>query len=262
MHQIKKITNLAMILAVALVLTACDHQASKGDKQQTETSTVSSSKPSQSESKSEKSDEQNKENPDHIKDQDTLSALKTIFVNDRLPTDVYGQNNQLIAAKYSTPRSQNYNIDYFETNQPMALNDAKLEGLSPFATFKKSEYGTYEEAKNAVGYTIPDGIPTMLNHGIQGFQQGAAGSTYIGWQEGKWSILFQTTNANGEDALKLANQIVDLLETIYLPAPTDVGQIRLHSGSTNELAFNNGNTVYSLTHRDSLSLLKMAASIK
>lgn len=190
-----------------------------------------------------------------------VENLKKTFYGQKIPMEIPHSTDKKLSATHTNAHSQSFSISYFETDESLALNDVTLEKLQPFATFNSTLMSSEEEAIKAVEYQQPDGVSVNLNHGLTGYQQGAAGSSYVAWKEGNWSILVQTTNANNEDSLALANNIVELLEEIFLPAPTNVGQIKIHLGQKNELAFNQGNNVYKLTHNNYEGLIKMAASI-
>ena len=43
--------------------------------------------------------------------------------------------------------------------------------------------------QNAVNQIIDNGQPVDLGYNITGYKQGAAGSCYLSWQEGNWSLV-------------------------------------------------------------------------
>ncbi|MDR1567992.1 MAG: hypothetical protein LBS33_04890 [Streptococcaceae bacterium] len=247
----KYLVKVVVCLSSLLLLVACG-----GKKEDTSHSSQSKSAKKQSVSKS--SSSASSEEP--VQKSQVYADLLNVFTGESLPSNVFPPNNQQISAAYTTPHSQSYQLNYYEVSTALPLNDSSLASATPFATFKKDEVASSDEAIQAVGYQESGGQALALHHGITGYQQGAAGSTYLGWKEGRWSLVVQVTNGTDQNAETVANNIIDLLDTVYLPAPSDVGQITIHVGSSNTLSYNEGNIVYTLTHQDYLSLLKMAAS--
>jgi hypothetical protein len=246
-----------MVLSCSLgLLVAC------GEKKD-DLATNSKSKPTISTKQSKKSTISSEQNTQgQLTEVPVTNDLQKIFVGEKLPSIIPYTNAQQISATYTTPHSKSYTISYFATDKRLLLNDTSLANQIPFATFDKEEKATESEAIQAIGNTELDGIPIALNHNIQGYQQGAAGSTYVAWKEGNWSLLVQTTNDSDDDATVVANQIIDLLEKIYLPAPSNAGLIKIHVGASNELSYNQKNIVYKVTHTNYLSLLEMTAGIQ
>lgn len=262
--------KMVILLSIITLTVGCDNQTSKKSNEQnssaqsknsskiSETNQKTVSTSSQTNGSSETSEIVSGKNSEKV----ITDKLANIFSGEKLPNLIYGPTNRYLTATYTTPKSKDYQINYFFTDQQLALNDASLNSMATAASFQKQEFATSQEAINAVGYLAADGIAVNLNHGITGYQQGAAGSTYLAWQEGNWSLVVQTTNSTAEDPIAVANSVIDLLESIYLPAPTNVGQITIHLHSSNQLVFNQDNIVYTLTHSDYLALLRMAASMQ
>ena len=61
------------------------------------------------------------------------------------------------------------------------------------------------------------GQPVDLGYNITGYKQGAAGSSYLSWQEGNWSLVVRASNINGESPDDLAKNVVNILEQETLP---------------------------------------------
>lgn len=105
-----------------------------------------------------------------------------------------------------------------------------------------------------------------LGHQITGYQQGAAGSSYLEWQEGNWRIRIRGNNIDGQEPLPLAKEIVAYLEENRLPAPEQFGKITIDMGdATNravEVSWQEPKNVYTITHQDPMAALKMAVSMK
>lgn len=258
----KQIIRMLILCYLITVTVGCSNQSEKTSNQTVSTQSSKKSSEKSTENTVTSSSETEVVTSGEASEQATVKDLANIFYGEKLPTLIYSPTDSYLGASYTTPKSKDYQINYFATDQQLALNANSLNSAVAFATFKKQEFSTDQEAINAVGYLPADGMAVNLNHGMTGYQQGAAGSTYLAWVEGNWSIVVQVSNSTSDNAVEIANSIIDLLETVYLPAPSNVGQITIHSNSSNQLIFNQGNTVYTLTHSDYLALLKMTASIQ
>lgn len=198
-----------------------------------------------------------------------VDGLAEIYPDDRLPTYVLTPDMPEYVTAATTNRSdqENFNIFYYAEDEPIKINDPAVNELTPIASLSKTSYASEEEAAGAVDQILDlQGEEVDLGYGHTGFMQGAAGSTYLNWQEGNWSLLVQASNMAGEDPIPLAEEVVDYLEEVYLPAPTDVGQITLRvSGDgnydDNTVVWHEGAVVYEVKHADPMHAVIMAGSI-
>ena len=110
-----------------------------------------------------------------------------------------------------------------------------------------------------------NGRQVDLGYNITGYQQGAAGSSILEWQEGNWSIRVRASNIEGQDPVPLAKEIVAYLEKASLPAPEKYGKITVEmndsSQQATQVSWQEPKNVYTVTHKDTLSALKMAVSM-
>ncbi|WP_125702749.1 hypothetical protein [Lacticaseibacillus daqingensis] len=109
-------------------------------------------------------------------------------------------------------------------------------------------------------------LPTVaLGDGLVGTQEGAAGSSYITWQEGRWVITVQAANINGEDSLPLAKQAVALFAQQMLPIPATQGAIHLRvSAGTdriNTVTWRSGDAVYQVSGQDAMATIQLAVTL-
>ena len=66
------------------------------------------------------------------------------------------------------------------------MNDARVNQLTPISSLRK--HMALMPKQNAVNQIIDNGgQPVDLGYNITGYKQGAAGSSYLSWQEGKFS---------------------------------------------------------------------------
>ncbi|WP_430606602.1 hypothetical protein IGJ55_002581 [Enterococcus sp. AZ170] len=197
-----------------------------------------------------------------------LSQLSTAFPNDRLPQAVLTSKtaDYLTAATTSTADQENFRILYYAENHAIEVNDIVVNDLQPIASFEKKSYDSNETAASVVNQIIDNGGSKIdLGYGITGYQQGAAGSSYLSWQEGNWSLVVRASNIGGEVAEPLAKEAVAYLETAMLPAPQNIGQISLTASTSdsyqnNSIVWQKGLIVYTIQHFDALQALKMTVS--
>ena len=94
--------------------------------------------------------------------------------------------------------------------------------------------------------------------------QGAAGSSYLSWQEGNWSLTVRAVNQEEQDPVPVAKEVVAYLEEAMLPAP-EVGQITIDMGKNDHTAttvvWQQEKTLRTVQHQDARSALKMAVSM-
>ncbi|UUX34946.1 hypothetical protein [Fundicoccus culcitae] len=201
--------------------------------------------------------------------QKIIDGLAAIYPSDVLPTYVLTENDPLYvtAATTGSRNQDDFNILYYAEDKPIEINDLAVNNLTPIAAFQKSTYDTEQHAADAVQQVLDlQGQKVDLGYGITGYMQGAAGSSYLNWQEGNWSLVVQASNIDNEDPVPLAKEIVTYLEEIYLPAPTSVGQITLRVTPTgnykdNTVIWQDGNIVYKVSHYDAMHAVIMAGSI-
>ncbi|WP_375180103.1 hypothetical protein [Enterococcus rotai] len=197
-----------------------------------------------------------------------LSQLNTAFSTTHLPQAILTSRTAeyLTAATTSAADQANFRILYYAETSPIEVNDLAVNDLQPIASFEKKTYASNEAAASAVNQIIDNGgNPIDLGYGITGHQQGAAGSTFLSWQEGNWSLVVRASNINGEVADPVAKEAVAYLETAMLPAPQTVGQISLTASTsdsyqTNSVVWQEGAVVYTNQHFDPIQALKMAVS--
>ncbi|EOL49418.1 hypothetical protein [Enterococcus caccae] len=199
-----------------------------------------------------------------------LNQLNTAFSKDHLPQAILTSRTAeyLTAATTRVADQANFRILYYAEANPIEVNDLAVNDLQPISSFEKKTYDTNEAAASAVNQLIDNGgEPIDLGYGITGHQQGAAGSSYLSWQEGNWRLVVRASNIGGEVAEPLAKEAVAYLEKAMLPAPQNVGQISLTASvsdnyQTNSVVWQEGAIVYTIQHFDALQALKMAVSTK
>ncbi|WP_066188215.1 hypothetical protein [Gracilibacillus timonensis] len=157
-------------------------------------------------------------------------------------------------------------------------NETKTEPSSHDSSQEKqiheTNYASEQKAMNRLGlesYREVEDTNINLGHGIEGFAEGAAGHTYISWNEGKWLIEVDAPTdpsymvANYEDDEALAKAVVDYLEDNYLPAPDQRGIIEINAFNEHPqttIKWQKGSTVYMIDEKvpDPLTALEIAVN--
>ena len=273
----KKIGLISSAFLLTLALAACgggkstentDSRSSAAESTTVESTKASSTKEAANNGSAEKQSPAKNANPDDQANQ-VLNQLANMFPSQGLPQAILTSqtNNFLTAATTSQADQNNFRVLYYAEKEAIPVNDARVNQLTPISSFEKKTYGSDAEAKNAVNQIIDNGgQPVDLGYNITGYKQGAAGSSYLSWQEGNWSLVVRASNINGESPDDLAKNVVNILEQETLPAPNTVGQITLNVAGTtdynrNSVVWQAGTVVYSVHHFDPIQAVKMATSI-
>lgn len=217
------------------------------------------------ESTTQESTTQQTTSSEHTAQINPAQALQAAFPNEQTPTDAVNHTQTMNIAV--ADEGSRFSVLYYDMAQPLVMNSKELNAQQPIAHFEKVQYASAEQAKAAVNQLNgQDGAMGVdLGYGITGYQQGAAGSTYLSWSEGKWSLYVQASNSEGEDPVPTAKEVVAFLEKNYLPAPNIAGQVAIHLNATgyqaNQLTWQDNTIVYTVSNNDAIAALKMAVSM-
>lgn len=201
--------------------------------------------------------------------QKILGQLVELYPETPLPNHILTAQSPefLSAATTGQEKDGKFKILYYATENPIDLDDTKVNNLQPLASFEKVTYPDKNQAQEAVNQVIdPNGQEIDLGYGIIGYQNGGAGSLFTYWQEGNWALGVRTPNMENAESIELPYQVVTYLEEHLLPAPRDKGQISLDEGAASDLGVNQiiwqeDNIVYSISHVDPMAAIIMATSI-
>lgn len=195
----------------------------------------------------------------------TQIAAKNIY----LPTTIPLSSDSKHLTALTSGDQGNYKVRFFESDNPIPINNAKLKdgkSASEVATVSKKTYATNNEAKQAVGHTDPQTTgskPVDLGHGIKGYPDAGAGNKYLNWNEGRWSFVVHAINDGKSDYEPLAKEVVAKLEKETLVIPHEVGDMKLDSEKNNRVDANTvswqeGKSVYTITSSDAIEAVTMA----
>ncbi|MDT2955270.1 hypothetical protein P7I46_11540 [Enterococcus casseliflavus] len=195
---------------------------------------------------------------------DIYSQIQAVFPDLVLPKDVPLASGKVLNAATAGSQSD-ASILYYGLDQQLSLNDKALNEETPLAAFQSKEYQSADEAAAAVNVTADDGGQAVdLGYGITGHMQGAAGSSYLSWQEGNWSLTVRAVNQEEQDPVPVAKEVVAYLEEAMLPAP-EVGQITIDMGKNDHTAttvvWQQEKMLRTAQHQDARSALEMAVSM-
>ncbi|MDT2986168.1 hypothetical protein ACQUEP_04720 [Enterococcus casseliflavus] len=195
---------------------------------------------------------------------DIYSQIQAVFPDLVLPKDVPLASGKVLNAATAGSQSD-ASILYYGLDQQLSLNDKALNEETPLAAFQSKEYQSADEAAAAVNVTADDGGQAVdLGYGITGHMQGAAGSSYLSWQEGNWSLTVRAVNQEEQDPVPVAKEVVAYLEDAMLPAP-EVGQITIDMGKNDHTAttvvWQQEKILRTVQHQEARSALEMAVSM-
>ncbi|MCI1893772.1 MAG: hypothetical protein LKJ29_05085 [Lactobacillus sp.] len=166
--------------------------------------------------------------------------------------------------------SANYKL-YFSFGAAAAFQASSLpRSNAPYVLTKTTPESTAaaEAADAAINYqALQAGLPTVaLGDGLTGTKEGAAGSTYVTWHEGRWSLVASGVNQNQEDPAALAKQAVSFLAQASLPIPATHGAVVLHVAKSNDrvntVAWRENSAYYQLSGIDPLMTLRLATLLR
>jgi hypothetical protein len=170
--------------------------------------------------------------------------------------------------------SRHYTVTFYESKKPIPINNSKLTNGNyaiKIGTVKGTLYNTATQAGNYINYQdykkYESGNPSVdLGYGIKGYIDAGAGSEYLGWNEGRWSLTVRARTVHGNNVKTVGKQIVAYLEKEMLPPPHQRGAGEFSADElTNRnqrISWQNKNADYEVSDtKDAITALKIATSI-
>lgn len=150
----------------------------------------------------------------------------------KLPTKFPITDTEYVGAKMNKNESDEYSISFYQTQEPVPINDESLAtNDNRIATFKAETFDDPAKQKELFPEvsldSIPDDMKVELGHQIIGMKEGAAGSSYLLWKEGRWVLQIKSISADELDTINIARKMVDYLEENALPVPKNNGRIEV-----------------------------------
>lgn len=278
--------NLALLLLAASLLAGCAGQSNSQSSQSSQaksekkaeskansksaaksaaSSAVSSAKSSSSQASS-KSAASSSQRADANRIGTLTSQLRGKLPGMLLPAaDGLGQGSSNLNIRYTSSSSQNV-VYYSVGNSPLALNDSRIASEKPYAVLTENK--NVADASSLINYQEPKtGLPAVKIAGdVTGTEEGAAGSTYLQFNQGQWSFVVRASNVQGQKPLPTAQKLLALYQQYGLPdtaakssVQVDVGE---SLGSLNTvITWAKGSSVYQLKAHSTETAFKMLKSL-
>lgn len=258
--------TLIALLLTGLLAGCSTQQTSNTDQASDKTSTSQSEKSSSSDKSKNKDTSSSSESSSSTstdKSEDAYAkltdAIKAKDANLWLPKTIVTDAAHVNAVM--TTADQTTTVKFYGSDTAADLNTAQ-EG-SPIYTLTKTTYANKDEALSNINWQeTEDGLPTVdLGDKQTATKEGAAGSTYLHWNEGNWSLTVRASNVNDEDPTDLGKSLVELFRTKSLPAPSDKGAVSFLVGDSEggqSIVWNDGASVYTFTGTNALKTAQTA----
>jgi hypothetical protein len=205
--------------------------------------------------------------------QDIRSQLK--MKNASLPTSFSLEKGKHLTASITSNTSDAFHVNFYSTDQPVAVNDASLTASGSKAPVLASyEVKTNKDPNSTDIFPetdlkdIPKDMTVDLGHGIKGMTEGAAGSQYLTWTEGRWTLQIRSVSEDKMNNPGIAKRMVEYLESHTLPAPKDKGFVNVEYPSGGKsvnvtISWEDGKQIHQLqTAQVPLEALGMVVSVK
>lgn len=265
----KKFTTSVAILSLAVVLGACGfgHQSTKSASSTSSKSAKASSKSKPAAKSASASSSSKASQASSQATAPTLTSLNAQVkqrIGAKTTTNIGVPAGQHAIVGY-TGNAANYTVYYAVGATAAQLQATKL--TNPTITISKQTFGTTGAAEAKINYQAPvKGLPTVnLGNHMTATSEGAAGSTYYTWYEGRWSVVLRSSNVNNEDGLSASKQAAAVLATEMLPIPAGHGAVTLsattQSALSNTVVWREGTSIYTVSGRNDLQTLRAATSL-
>ncbi|WP_312097044.1 hypothetical protein [Niallia sp.] len=240
------------LFTFSLIASGCSNE-SPGS--QTGSTTKEANATGQANTEANQTTASNKETPstaDQIKELRSMLKMK----ENKLPTKFPVTDSQYVTAKINENETDEYFISFYQTKEYVPINDESLHSNDNLiATFNAETYDDAAKQKELFPVvsldSIPEDMKVDLGHQITGMREGAAGSSYLVWKEGRWVLQIKSISADELDTVDIAKKMVDYLEENALPVPKKNGRIEVSYPQNAEevkvtARWEEGNTVYTL----------------
>ncbi len=282
--------NLALLLLAASLLAGCAGQnqseqqsrqssqaksekkaenkaSSKSAAKSAASSTVSSAKSSSSQASSKSAASSSQRQSTSANRMGTLtSQLRVKLPGMLLPAaDGLGQGSSNLNIRYTSSSSQNV-VYYSVGNSPLALNDSRIASEKPYAVLTENK--NVADPSSLINYQEPKtGLPAVKIAGnVTGTEEGAAGSTYLQFNQGQWSFVVRASNVRGQKPLPTAQKLLAFYQQYGLPYTTAKASVQVDVGESlgslnTVITWAKGSSVYQLKAHSTETAFKMLKSL-
>lgn len=192
-----------------------------------------------------------------------------------LPTSFALDKGKHLAAALPVNSSDAFKVNFYSVDQSIPVNDASLTSSNNAPDVLASyEVKTYKDPDSSGIFpdtdldNIPDDMSVDLGHGIKGMAEGAAGSQYLTWKEGRWTLQIRSVSEDKMNNPGIAKKMVEYLVSHTLPAPKDKGFVNVEYPSGGKtvnvtISWQEGKQIHQLqTNQVPNEALGMVASVK
>ncbi|MDR6723776.1 hypothetical protein J2W91_002238 [Paenibacillus amylolyticus] len=190
---------------------------------------------------------------DVVKEVRSQAKMKNVVV----PTAFNLEKGKHLGAYVETNTATDFQVNFYATDKALPVNDPSLSssgGLTPLASYEVKTYkdpdstGIFPETDLS---NIPQEMTVDLGHGIKGMVEGAAGSQYLTWMEGRWTLQIRSVSEDNMNNPGIAKKMVEYLESHTLPAPKDKGFVSVNYPSGGKsvnvvISWKNGQQIHQL----------------
>lgn len=274
--------NLALLLLAASLLAGCAGQSKQQSSQSSQTKSekkaeskassksaaksVSSSAKSSSSRASSKSAASSSQSTSANRMGTLTSQLRVKLPGMLLPAaDGLGQGSSNLNIRYTSSSSQNV-VYYSVGNNPLALNDSRIASEKPYAVLTENK--NVADPSSLINYQEPKtGLPVVKIAGnVTGTEEGAAGSTYLQFNQGQWSFVVRASNVQGQKPLPTARKLLALYQQYGLPYTTAKASVQVDVGESlgslnTVITWAKGSSVYQLKAHSTETAFKMLKSL-
>lgn len=278
--------NLALLLLAASLLAGCAGQSnsqsgqssqaksekkaesrasSKSAAKSAASSAVSSAKSSSSQASS-KSAASSSQKADANRMGTLTGQLRAKLPGMLLPAaDGLGQGSSNLNIRYTSSSSQNV-VYYSVGNSPLALNDSRIASEKPYAVLTENK--KVADPSSLINYqAAKTGLPAVkISGNVTGTEEGAAGSTYLQFNQGQWSFVVRASNVQGQKPLPTAQKLLTLYQQYGLPYTTAKASVQVDVGESlgslnTVITWAKGSSVYQLKAHSTETAFKMLKSL-
>lgn len=278
--------NLALLLLAASLLAGCAGQSNSQSSQsgqaknekkaeskassKSAAKSVSSSGKSSSSQASSKSAASSSQSQRQSTSADRIGTL-TGQLRGKLPgmllpaADGLGQGSSNLNIRYTSSSSQNV-VYYSVGNSPLALNDSRIASEKPYAVLTENK--KVADPSSLINYqAAKTGLPAVkISGNVTGTEEGAAGSTYLQFNQGQWSFVVRASNVQGQKPLPTAQKLLTLYQQYSLPATTAKASVQVDVGESlgslnTVITWAKGSSVYQLKAHSTETAFKMLKSL-
>lgn len=274
--------KMALLLLAASLLAGCAGQSKQQSSQSSQTKSekkaeskassksaaksVSSSAKSSSSRASSKSAASSSQSQSANRMGTLTSQLRVKLPGMLLPAaDGLGQGSSNLNIRYTSSSSQNV-VYYSVGNSPLALNDSRIASEKPYAVLTENK--NVADPSSLINYQEPKtGLPVVKIAGnVTGTEEGAAGSTYLQFNQGQWSFVVRASNVQGQKPLPTARKLLALYQQYGLPYTTAKASVRVDVGESlgslnTVISWAKGSSVYQLKAHSTETAFKMLKSL-